>query len=115
MAVVPHRNRLTLRHGGLLNSLTRLRSTTVLTVVASVVLAIGAAITLANYVVWATQSKRFNSTYESGQLSAELFRFEATLANRFLPGSQTTQDEIELRYQIPVSYTHLTLPTILLV
>ena len=83
-----------------MNSLTRLRSTTVLTVVASVVLAIGAAITLANYVVWATQSKRFNSTYESGQLSAELFRFEATLANRFLPGSQTTQDEIELRYQI---------------
>ena len=69
-------------------------------VVALVVAGIAVTVTLANYLMWSSQSTRFNITIESGQLSAELFRFELAVAERFLPGSQTTQAEVELRYQI---------------
>ncbi|MDM0086470.1 MULTISPECIES: bifunctional diguanylate cyclase/phosphodiesterase [unclassified Variovorax] len=74
--------------------------TVLMAVVALVVAGIAVTVTLANYLMWSSQSTRFNITIESGQLSAELFRFELAVAERFLPGSQTTQAEVELRYQI---------------
>lgn len=69
-------------------------------VVVALAMSIGAAIAYANHLVWASQSMRFNSTFESGQFALELFRFEAMLGDRFAPGSQTGQAELELRYQI---------------
>ena len=69
-------------------------------VAALVVLGIATAVTLANYLMWSAQSTRFNSTFESGQLAAELFRFEVAVAERFLPGSTTGQADLDLRYQI---------------
>lgn len=63
-------------------------------------LCIASAVTLGNYLVWASQSMRFNSTFESGQLAVELFRFEVAVAESFVPGSRTSQAERELRYQI---------------
>ena len=69
-------------------------------VAALVVLGIATAVTLANYLVWTAQSTRFNSTFESGQLAAELFRLEVAVADRFLPGSATAQADLDLRYQI---------------
>lgn len=74
--------------------------TVLMAVVALVVAGIAVTVTLANYLMWTSQSTRFNITIESGQLSAELFRFEVSVAERFLPGSNTTQAEVELRYQI---------------
>ncbi|WP_219217259.1 putative bifunctional diguanylate cyclase/phosphodiesterase [Variovorax boronicumulans] len=74
--------------------------TVLMVVVALVVTGIAVTVTLANYLMWTSQSTRFNITIESGQLSAELFRFEVSVADRFLADSQTTQAEVELRYQI---------------
>ncbi|KAF1018320.1 MAG: putative signaling protein [Paracidovorax wautersii] len=84
----------------LLRGVQRLRAAPVMAAVALVALGIAVAIAYANHMVWASQSMRFNSTFESGQLSVELFRFEAALGDRFVAGSRTSQAELELRYQI---------------
>ncbi|MES2532713.1 MAG: bifunctional diguanylate cyclase/phosphodiesterase [Pseudomonadota bacterium] len=78
----------------------RFRTVFVLTAAVLVVLVIAMTVTLANYLMWNSQSTRFNSTLEIGQLSAELFRFEVAVSDRFLQESVTSQAEVDLRYQI---------------